>query len=107
MSRPTFRCLEYEDVGDDTGSHSGRDDRQEEGRLRALRSDRQEDVSVEQEGLLHLQGFNPVVQMTNVEQRRGPRHPPDPSATQERRQQWAPWYQHRCKVCGKFGHEES
>ena len=57
-------------------------------------------------GLLHLQGFDPVVRMTNVEQRRGPRHPPDPGATREHRRR-APRYQHRCKACGKFGHEES
>ena len=81
MSRPTFRRFEYEDVGDDAGSCSGRDDRQDERRLRELRSERLDDISVGYEGLLYLQGFDPVVQMKNVEQRRGPSHPPDPDAT--------------------------
>ena len=79
----------------------------EKQRLRESRSARLEDASDGQEGLLHLQGFGPVVRMTNVEQRRGPRHPPDPEATRERRRQQAPRYQHRCKACGKSGHEES
>ena len=72
---------------------------------REARTARLEDSSENHEGLLHLQGFDPVVRMTNVEQRRGPRHPPDPGATRERIRR-APRYQHRCKACGKFGHEE-
>ena len=47
--------------------------------------DQQEDDSVAQEGLMHLQGYDPVVQMANVKQRRGPRNPPDLSATREHR----------------------
>ena len=107
MSRPTFRRLEYDDGDEDTGSRSSRGESHDERRTRALRSERQDDDSATQEGLLHLQGFDPVVRMTNVEQRRGPRHPPDPGATRERRRRRAPRYQHRCKACGKFGHEES
>ena len=106
MLRPTFRRLKYDVTDEDTGSRIGRGDRHNESQPRVLHDGRQEEVSVTQEGLLHLWGYDPVVQMTNVEQRRGPRHPPDPGATQERRRQRAPWHQHRCKECGKFGHKE-
>ena len=75
-------------------------------RLRSARKVRSEESSATRADLLHLQGFDPVIRMANVEQRQGPRHPPDPVATRERRRR-APRYKHRCKACGKFGHEES
>ena len=76
MSRPTFRRLEYADDRDDPGGrvmtncHAARrlreakNDRME----REARNARLEDSSANREELMHLQGFDPVVRMTNVKQ---------------------------------------
>ena len=85
MARPTFRCLEYDDDEDDPYDDEG-DDPESRGmtggravrRSRAARKARLEESSASRADLLHLQGFDPVVRMTNMEQRRGPKHPPDP-----------------------------
>jgi len=58
-------------------------------------------------GSLHLQGYNPVIRMTNAERQRGPGNVPDPRAAKERRRRRPPRYRGKCKACGKFGHEEA
>ena len=58
-------------------------------------------------GLLHLQGYDPVIKITNTERQRGPGTVPDPKAAKERRRRRPSRYRGKFKACGKFGHEET
>lgn len=105
MGRPTFRRLMYDDVDD----RRREEDRPRRGRQQADAWMRADDSGSEDthETQSHLQGFDPVVKIANMERQRGPGNPPDPRAARERRRRRPPRYKFRCKACGKFGHEEA
>jgi hypothetical protein len=108
MGRPTFIRLEY-----DSESELRRSVRRT--RLKGVQkhADDRRGQSEESEGdathdsVTHLQGFDPVVKIANMERQHAPSNPPDPRATREQRRRRPPRYKNRCKACGKFGHEET
>lgn len=108
MGRPTFRRLAYDDV-EDRRWDEDKPRRGSRGRQQTDAWARAEDSGSEEtfDSQTHLQGFDPVVKIANMERQRGPGNPPDPRAARERRRRRPPRYKFKCKACGKFGHEEA